>query len=315
MTLAVPAGTRPRRGRAAVLSARLRGALALALAVAGCGGASPAPAVRAVETERYHRILLDGVDPSGLAWDDARRMLFVGDHDRPRVLVVSNGVVLGERPLAGAGRAGGGLVALGDGVIASARSGTDDDGGVVRLLADEAVRPVPGLDPARHRHGIGAYGDLYVAWFTGGQDAWTGGVARVDLGGGGEVDVMVGLGEAVGIAILEDLLVVSDRSHDSLVGCHLPACRDRALLATVPSPDLMTPGEDEVFVSSGDGSVYAVTSAGASRLVARELGGEPRGLAWDGQDRQLFVAVHDPGAHPRHAIAVVDVPSTRPAAP
>jgi sugar lactone lactonase YvrE len=61
--------------------------------------------------------------------------------------------------------------------------------------------------------------------------------------------------------------------------------------------------------------VYAVTSAGVVRTIASELGGQPRGLAWDAEDRQLFVAVHDPAAHPRHAIAVVDVPALTPASP
>ena len=106
--------------------------------------------------------------------------------------------------------------------------------------------------------------------------------------------------------------VVSDQNHDSLVGCHLPQCADRALLATVPEPDLMTATDTEVLVSSRDGNVYAVTSAGAVRTVASELGGQPRGLAWDGERRQLFVAVHDPAAHPRHAIAVVRMETASP---
>lgn len=278
-------------------------------ALAGCGGTTAEPTLHETETERYHHILLPGADPNGLAWDASRRMLYVADDDHARLLVVVNGVVLGARELRDVGAGSGGLAQLGDGSVAAARFGTDGDGGVVRLLSSEAVRPVPSLDPARHRLGVAAYGDLYVAWFSGAHDAWTGGVSRVDVFSGGETDVLTGLGKAVGVAVLGELLVVSDQDHDSLVGCHLPDCADRALLATIPTPDLMTASDVEVFVSSRDGNVYAVTSEGEVRTVASELGGQPRGLAWDAEDRQLFVAVHDPSAHPRHLIAVVDVPA------
>lgn len=292
---------------------RALAALGAALSFAGCGGAPP-PVLHERETERYHHILLpDDADPSGLAWDDDRRMLYVADDARARLLVIVNGVVLGARDLVGAGATGGGLARLGDGSIASARFGAQDDGGIVRLLSDEAVREVPSLDPSRHRSGVAAYGDLYVAWFSGQHDAWTGGVARVDTFSGGETDVLTGLGKAVGVAVLGDLLVVSDQDHDSLVGCHLPDCGDRALLATIPTPDLMASSDAEVFVSSRDGSVYAVTASGEVRTLASELGGTPRGLAWDPEDHELFVAVHDPGAHPRHSIAIVGVtPSAAP---
>jgi hypothetical protein len=274
----------------------------------GCGGTTPV-VTHETETERYHHILLPDADPNGLAWDGSRRMLYVADDDHARLLVIVNGVVLSARDLRGAGAGGGGLAQLVDGSICSARFGAEDDGGIVRLLSDEAVRVVPNLDTSRHRLGVAAYGDLYVAWFTGAHDAWTGGVARVDAVSGGETDVLTGLGKAVGVAVLGDLLVVSDQTAESLVGCHLPECADRALLAMIPAPDLMTASDTELFVSSRDGSVYAVTNTGEVRTIASDLGGQPRGLAWDAEDRQLFVAIHDPAAHPRHAIAVIDVPA------
>jgi hypothetical protein len=280
--------------------------LALCVGLVACGGSTPV-VEHETQTERYHHILLPDADPNGLAWDGSRSTLYVADDDAARVLVIVNGVVLDGRPLRGAGAGAGGLVQLGDGSIASARFGTEGDGGIVRLLSDEAVRPIGGLDPSRHRLGVASYGELYVAWFSGEHDAWTGGVARVDVFSGGETDVLTGLGKAVGVAVLGDLLVVSDQNHDSLVGCHLPDCADRALLATLPTPDLMTASDTDVFVSSRDGNVYAVTANGEVRTVASDLGGQPRGLAWDEEDRELFVAVHDPGPHPRHAIAIVEV--------
>jgi hypothetical protein len=284
-------------------------AIALLVVIAGCGSTPATIPLRSeTQTQRYHHILLPDADPNGLAWDADRRMLYVADDDQARLLVVVNGVVLSTRDLGEAGGGAGGLAQLGDGSVASARFGTDGDGGIVRLLSDEAVRAVPGLDRARHRLGVAAYGDLYVAWFSGTHDAWTGGVARIDVFSGGETDVLTGLGKAVGVAVQGDLLVVSDQSHDSLVGCHLPDCTDRALLATIPTPDLMTASEHEIFVSSRDGNVYAVTPEGEVRTVGSDLGGIPRGLAWDAEDQQLFVAVHDPSrSHPRHAIAVIDL--------
>jgi hypothetical protein len=255
---------------------------------------------------------LPDADPNGLAWDGSRSTLYVADEDQPRVLVIVNGVVLTARGLRDAGSGAGGLAQLGDGSIACARFGMEDDGGIVRLLSDEAVRPIASLDPTRHRLGVASYGELYVAWFTGPHDAWTGGVSRVDVFSGGETDVLTGLGKAVGVAVLGDLLVVSDQDHDSVVGCHLPDCGDRALLATLPTPDLMTANDTEVFVSSRDGSVYAVTASGEVRTVASDLGGQPRGLAWDEEDHELFVAVHDPAPHPRHTIAIVPVPARAP---
>jgi len=283
-------------------------ALALAFAALGCGASTAPPPEHATETERYRHILMDRVDPNGLAWDPSRRVLYVADDDQAQVMVVSNGVVLAGRPLRDVGGGAGGLVQLGDGSIACARFGTDGDGGIVRLLPDEAVRVVPGLDPSRHRLGVAAWGDLYVAWFSGPHGAWTGGVARVDLATGAETPVLGDLGKVVGVAILDDLLVVSDQTHDSLFACHLPDCADRSLLAMIPAPDLMTASADEVFVGSRAGNVFGVRADGTTRTVASELGGEPRGLAWDAEDRELFVAIHDPGAHPRHLIAIVEVP-------
>jgi hypothetical protein len=285
-------------------------AIAIASLLAlGCGSSPPPTTEHTTETERYRHILLDDVDPNGLAWDPSRRVLYVADDDRPQVMVVSNGVVLAGRPLRDAGSGGGGLAQLGDGSIACARFGTDGDSGIVRLLSDEAVRAVPGLDPSRHRLGVAAWGDLYVAWFSGPHGAWTGGVARVDLATGTETAVLGDLGKAVGVAILDDLLVASDQTHDSLFACHLPDCADRSLLAMIPTPDLMTASADELFVSSRAGNVYGVRSDGTTRTVASEVGGEPRGLAWDAEDRELFVAVHDPSTHPRHLIAIVEVPA------
>jgi hypothetical protein len=287
----------------------MKRAALLLVVIAGCGSTSQAPTlVHSTETDRYHHILLSDADPNGLAWDGDRHTLYVADDAHARVLVIVNGVVLSSRDLASAGGGAGGLAQLGDGSIASARYGTHDDSGIVRLLSDEAVRPVTGLDPARHRLGLASYGDLYVAWFAGPHDEWSGGVARVDTFAGTETDVLTGLGKAVGVAVLEDVLVASDQNHDSLVGCHLPDCTDRSLLATIPSPDLMTASEHELFVSSGDGNVYAVTLTGEVRTVASDLGGLPRGLAWDPESEHLFVAVHDPAtSHPRHTIAIVSL--------
>jgi hypothetical protein len=285
---------------------------ALAIAcflIIGCGASAPPAAEHTTETERYRHILMENVDPNGLAWDPSRRLLYVADDDRAQVMVIVNGVVLAGRPLQGAGGGAGGLTQLGDGSIACARFGTDGDGGIVRLLSDEAVRAVPGLDPSRHRLGVAAWGDLYVAWFSGPHDAWTGGVARVDIATGAETQVLGDLGKAVGVAILDDLLVASDQTHDSLFACHLPDCTDRSLLAMIPTPDLMTASADEVFVSSRDGNVYGVRADGSTRTVASEVGGQPRGLAWDSEDRELFVAIHDPSPHPRHLIAIVEVPA------
>lgn len=280
----------------------------IALLLIGCAGTQAPALEHATETARYHSILMPDADPNGLAWDSSRRTLYVADDDHARVLVVVNGIVLSTRDLRGAGGGAGGLVQLGDGSIASARFGTDGDGGIVRLLSDEAVRAIPNLDPERHRIGLAAWGDLYAAWFAGPHDAWTGGVVRVDVNTGAETAVLADLGKVVGVAVLDGLLVASDQTHDSLFSCHLPDCTDRSLLAMVPTPDLMTSSADEIFVSSRDGNVYGVTSMGVTRTVASEVGGDPRGLAWDAEDRELFVAVHDRRAHPRHLIAIVEVP-------
>jgi len=54
--------------------------------------------------------------------------------------------------------------------------------------------------------------------------------------------------------------------------------------------------------------VYAVTLTGEVRTIASDLGGLPRGLAWDPESEHLFVAVHDPAtSRPRHSIAVVSL--------
>lgn len=279
-------------------------AVTLALATLGCGATAAVVRGPEEEVERYRRIALGAVDPNGIAWDPSRHLLYVADDDAPRVVLLSNGIVVGDRGLGEVGPGAGGLVQLGDGSLAVVRYGREDDGGVVRLLSDEAVRPIEGLDGARHRLGAASWGELYVAWYTGAPDAWTGGVARVDAYGSGETDVIVGLGKAAGVAVIDDLLVVADQNHDSLVACRLPECEERALLAVVPTPDLMTATETEVLVSSQDGNVYAVTRTGQVRIVASELGGEPRGLAWDADGERIFVAVHDPSDR-AHAIAIV----------
>ncbi len=259
-------------------------------------------------------ITLDG-DPNGLTWDAASRTLFIADDNNNRVLRWRDGTGFLDPvalpaiapELAGLGQ----LLRLRDGTLVVIRFGGGTAGAVIAVRPDGTAANVPGLDVMRRRLGLAVAADdtLYVSYFlrvAGG--ARVGSVARLTLNGT-EAEVLPMLRKPVGIAVLGDDLLVADQDQNQLLRAPRAGGTPR-LFATVMSPDLLTVTPDgTVFVGSTTGNVYRVSADGSSVTVFQGGFQQTRGLAYDAENRRLFVADHDatPADGTTHRLRILPV--------
>lgn len=240
-------------------------------------------------------ISVDG-DPNGLWWADG--VLHIADDDNNRVLqwTDADGLALvGELPEASADGAGlGQLVAQADGTLVVTRFGYGTSGDVVTLAPDGTGSVVPNLDVERRRIGLtlAEDGALYDGWFVSGDAGRVGAVSRLDLSGT-ETDVITDLGKPVGVLASGDSLYVSDQDAGEVLIAPLADPSDLSVLATLDSPDLLCAGPDgSLYTGGGEGEVRQIGADGAVSSVASGYQ-EVRGVAYDADNRRLFVVDHD----------------------
>ncbi|WP_434380477.1 SMP-30/gluconolactonase/LRE family protein [Melittangium boletus] len=272
-------------------------AVALALALVVCACENPTPPEGAAIERGPTAIALDA-DANGLRWDAASRTLYLADDQNNRVLrwtdaegvsLVAN---LPPAPPDGAGL--GDLVRLPDGTLVVVRFGGGKAGDVVFVRPDGTSGIVPGLDPERRRIGLtlARDGQLYVAYFVRRNNVNVGSVARLTLEGT-EQEVIGALQKPVGVLAVGDALFVSDQLAGKVYRAPLASPQDYTTYATLPNPDLLALGPDgSLLTGSRQGQVFRIHPSGDIRVLASGFQ-QPRGLAFDADNRRLFLADHD----------------------
>lgn len=243
-------------------------------------------------------LLIDG-DPNGLWWDATQGVLYIADDNGNRLLRWTDAgfqdAILLPNATGDDGPGLGQVVQTADGTLAVTRFGFGTRGDVVTVSPDGQGAVVPNLDPMRRRIGmtVAADGSVYVGWFTGSRTDRIGGVSRIDLKAGGEVDLdATGLLKVVGVLAGDGVLYVSDQDESRLYSVSTNGGSPQ-LIGSPPSADLLTHGPDNTLFTGGKaGEVYQISLAGDVTTVQ---GGfqEVRGLAYDAANQRLFVVDHD----------------------
>ncbi|PTL76267.1 hypothetical protein [Vitiosangium sp. GDMCC 1.1324] len=242
-------------------------------------------------------LTLEG-DPNGLWWDAPSRTLYIADDQNNRILQwtdaggVSLVATLPPAPADGAGL--GDLVRMPDGTLVVVRFGYGKAGDVVFVKPDGTSGIVPGLKPERRRIGLtlARDGQLYVGYFVRVSNVNVGSVARLTLDGT-EQESIGALQKPVGVTAVGDSLFVSDQLAGKVYRAPLAAPQDYTTLATLPSPDLLAVGPGgSLLTGSREGKVFRIAPSGEVGVLASGYQ-QPRGLAYDAENKRLFIADHD----------------------
>ena len=258
-------------------------------------------AVHAWSEERSSEVIAVAADPNGLAYDRARRTLYVADGETGAVLAVSGGRTRRVAAIAAAGvvdgnRLGGIAVGPGGGLFV-ARLGHGHAGAVFALEPGAEPRALPGLCPRQWRLGVaydaGAHAVYAAQYSKGDRGPCDGAVVRVDLSTGELTTAATGLVKPIGVVVVGGSLVISDARQRAVI------CMDRAgrrVFAELGRPDAIAAcSPDSVAVTTFDdgiGAVHRVWLDGRSQRIAQGRW-EPRGVACDGE--RVYVAARRAG--------------------
>lgn len=268
------------------------------LALCSCNHSPVSPSGPSVNIERGPKAIpLDG-DPNGLWWDADSKTLFIADDQNNRVLKWTDaeglGLVADLPPAPGTGPGLGNIVRLPDGTLVVVRFGYGTAGDVVFVRPDGTTGTVPGLDPERRRIGLtlASDGQLYDTYFVRRNNANVGSVARLTLDGT-EQEVIGALQKPVGVTTVGDALFVSDQVTGKIYRSTLADPQNYTTYATLSSPDLLAVGPNGLLMTgSREGKVYSIDTSGTVGVLASGYQ-QPRGLAYDAENKRLFIADHD----------------------
>jgi sugar lactone lactonase YvrE len=290
-------------------------------------------------------LLFDG-DPAGLWWDyGIGGGLYIADQGNNRIAKWTDAagfVPAASLPgQADAGGALGQLVRLLDGRLIVTRPGAGTQGGVLVVsatgVASTVSAPDAGLKPTRQRVGLTFLPDntLVDTYFVETDAGSSGALATLALTAS-EKDLLTGLTKPIGVVHSEGNLFVSDQALGAILkigkagGVYVTgdggdaeagsadaakadsgdaaAVARAAVFAAIDRPGYLCQGPDgSLFVASLTGTVMQVSRAGVVSVVASGLK-EPRGVAFDGAARRLFVADHDPAAAAQQSIRIYPIP-------
>lgn len=241
-------------------------------------------------------------EPNGLWWDGAGKTLYLSTSSGQIIKWTDDGgfspfatVPFGFAPNSGDL---GQLIKLSDGSFLVAVFGFGTTGGVVRISSTGVSTQIAGLNQTRRRIGlsVGSDGSVYDCWFIGNSTGSPkGGCSKLDLGGAGETDVLVGLKTPVGVLAGSTDLFVSDQKGNTIYRMPLANMDSdggtTVVLASVTNPDLMTFGPGNDLFTGGDG-ISRVKSDGTVTQFAPEMR-HIKGVAYDSDNKRLFAAEPD----------------------
>lgn len=301
---------RPRPARRA--AARLL--LAAALGCAGCsaGDDTGDPGSGGDPCTPFEASSIDvGGTPGSLHYDPAARALYVIDDDTNRIFVWTDGgqpSPVGGVPSASEGPGSDSLSEIAvapDGTIHVARHGFGDAaiGAVFRIRQGAEPERIAGLASTVRRTGIVLGAEPGVIYVSAHEQAQGGGfvghVDRVDLEGGVEQPISLGLTKPTGLVDFKGALLVAEPSASTVYRVDLaaPSSPPAPFVTGIPEVDRLAPaGEEAVLATSFDaatttGRVIRIRPDGAL-AVAAEGSWYPRSVAYDPSGR-VFVATRE----------------------
>jgi hypothetical protein len=275
--------------------------LLLATTLNACGGGEPSQGDDDDSSQPIDRgptiLAVDG-DPNGLWWDAASGTLYLADDNGNRVLQWTDGAgfsLLADLPSTTADSPGLGQLVLDSvGNLVVTRFGGGSAGDVVYVKPDGSTAVVPNLDPTRRRLGLtlGADGTLYDSWFIKNDTGRVGSVGILDLAGS-DAEFATGFQKPVGALVQGTTLYVSDQDLGAVLKLELSTPQSHQNFAVVDGPDLLAAGPNSsLFTGGTDGTVRQIDSTGAVTTFATGFQ-QARGVAYDAENRRLFVADHD----------------------
>ncbi len=244
------------------------------------------------------RLEIDG-DSNGLWWDSASKKLFVADDNNNRILTWTDGsgfTLYADLPVIGEGGAGlGQLVLTEKGEVVVTRFGHGKSGDVAYVDANKKAHALDKLEKERRRIGltIDKDGNLYDSWFVRlSSGERIGAVGKLTLDGT-ETIVIDGLKKPVAVVAMGDELFVSDQELGQVLRAPIAKPQEYTVLAKLEKPDHMTVGPNgTLFSGSADGNVYRIGLDGQVSLFKSGFLAV-RGVAYDADNKRLFVAEHD----------------------
>ncbi len=244
------------------------------------------------------RLEIDG-DSNGLWWDGASQKLFVADDNNNRILTWSDGAgfrFYADLPKVAEGGAGLGQLVLTDkGEVVVTRFGSGKAGDVAYVDADKKSHALGNLLKERRRIGltVDKDGNLYDSWFVRlSSGERVGAVGKLTLEGT-ETIVMDGLKKPVAVLAMGDELFVSDQEEGRILRAPIAKPQEYTVLAKLADPDLLTVGPgNTLFAGSADGNVYRIGLDGKVSVFKAGFT-SVRGVAYDADNKRLFVAEHD----------------------
>jgi hypothetical protein len=241
-------------------------------------------------------------EPNGLWWDAPGKTLWISTSSGQIIKWTDDGGLspFATVPFGFAPNSGdlGQLVKLSDGSILVAVFGFGTTGGVVKVSPAGVSSQIANLNMTRRRIGltVGSDGSTYDCWFIGMSTGTPkGGCSKLDLNGGGETDVLVGLKTPIGILAGSTDLFISDQKGGTLYRMPLANMDSdggtTAVLAALTNPDLLTFGPGNDIFSGGDG-INRIKSDGTVTQFAPEMR-HIKGVAYDPDNKRLFAGEPD----------------------
>jgi hypothetical protein len=307
-------GLNPSHSTSKVRRVLMAGLLSGLVSLTACGGGN--------DVDRGPTTLPVSATLNGLYWDKGEAKLYLtddaannirawdGDKSFPQYAALptapTSGVTLGQ------------LTRTTDGTLYVTRFGFGTDGAVIAVPKSGAATNLTGTDATRRRIGITTAPDgaLIDGWFVKGG---AGAVSQVTVTGAQatEKELITGLGKPVGLAAVNDTLLVSDQNTGNVLSFSLSKARAQALalsdgkviatFTTLDGIDLMTSASDgTLFFGGSGGKLFKVSPSGTVSVL---VSGWPKikGVAYDETNRRLFAAVGAADATSTASVRIVPV--------
>ena len=171
-------------------------------------------------------------------------------------------------------------------------AGAADDGGADTAAGPTVDRGPTTLEIDGDPNGLWWDGALYTSWYLSDAGNRAGAVSLLDLSGGEET-LVSGFVKPVGVIVLDGALIVSDQLDNLIVRCPLDDPEDKQIFARVDGPDLLSAGPDGGVFTGGPGGELRLAFPDDAFEVIQGGFQEVRGVAYDPDNRRVFVVDHD----------------------